>query len=622
SKPSSSGYSKPSLDQKAPSSSVPQPTAPSSSGYSKPTMGAGAGMPGSSKPSVNQDSTRSGSSGYSKPSIGGTAPSSAPAAQAPPPAAQTSSGYAKPSLGKETAPAASSTPTGGSATTSSGYAKPTLGGTSPQTQPSSGGYSKPPAAGQPATGYAKPSASPAASPQFSGGSKFDKEAVKAEQKKRSQESLGRYKSEQEKFKNPGATAADQHKNSPLYDKGKVYSGFDYNNHYQQRDGFYRGQGYAPPPYMYNSRPSFGMFDALFLYWMLDNVSNRNTAATAYHHQNDPGYQQWRREMDNTAKDNPDVKNKLAELDRQVKAMEGTPRDPSYLPKGVPANVALAPSVLASKNPEKPLLRVATGRPGGWYNRFGDMFKGHASDIDVQLVGTTGSLENLELLLNDKADMAIIQSDLLAFIEKKYPNKKLVSEQSVLYLEYAQLITHRDSGVKSVRDINPKKHTVLVGPKGSGTALTWEGLCIQDAKYKKIPIRNAEYFDALSEVERNPNAIAFFVGGLRSEFLQKAEEAAKASGNLRLAALDDPRFKNTRDVHGNQVYQFAEIPKNVYPSLQKGWLFTHAVETLAVQAVLVVRSQWTEKFGNEAMEALSRSVLETKPDLEKRMADAG
>ncbi len=135
-----------------------------------------------------------------------------------------------------------------------------------------------------------------------------------------------------------------------------------------------------------------------------------------------------------------------------------------------------------------------------------MLKNQAQNIDVQLKNTTGSIENLNLLANGEADIAIIQSDVLAFME---PGKKLISEQATLYVEYAQLLANRKSDIKSIRDLSPKKNFVFIGPKGSGTALTWQGLAEKNEFYKKIPVRYAEYSEALSEVERNPKRTDVF-----------------------------------------------------------------------------------------------------------------
>lgn len=347
------------------------------------------------------------------------------------------------------------------------------------------------------------------------------------------------------------------------------------------------------------------------------MSDRKVASMAYNHQNDPGFQQWREEVEKQAKDNTELKAKLAEMDKQIKSMEGTPKDPGYLPPGVPPEAALTAAAFTAKKSDKPLLRFGTGQTGGWYDKYGQLLKKDAVGLDLELKNTSGSIENLRLLANGEIDVAIIQSDALAFME---PGKKLVSEQATLYPEYAQLIANRKSGIKSIKDIDPRKNVVLVGPKGSGSALTWQALREQIGFYRKIPAKFADYSAALAEVERNPRALMFFVGGLKSDFLERAEQDAQKTGNLRLVELDDKRFADKRDSHGNTIYKIVDIPSNIYPSLQKGWIFSGSVDTLAVQAVLVLRTDWAQKNGPQAMDILSRAILQTRPEIE-RMVNA-
>ena len=283
------------------------------------------------------------SSGYSKPSV-------------TPPPTQHSSPYSKPSSAGSSA--------------GSGYSKP---GSKHQAEPSSGsGYSKPLSGNtdvgsenRTSSGYKKPSGTTASSTGFSGGSKFDKRTIQEQRKKTAQESLKAYQGEQSKFKEP-AYKVDQSKyeSNPLYQKGKVYSGFDYNTHYNDRNNYYKSQGYQPPPYVYNTAPSFGMFDTLFLFWMLDHLSNKSVAATAYNHSDDPGYKKWRQEAENLSKDNADLKTKLNELDKQVNSMAGTPKDPGYLPKDVPPDVASGSRCPCSKKTRKATIKIGYGS-GRW-----------------------------------------------------------------------------------------------------------------------------------------------------------------------------------------------------------------------------------------------------------------
>ena len=139
--------------------------------------------------------------------------------------------------------------------------------------------------------------------------------------------------------------------------------------------------------------------------------------------------------------------------------QGVQVNPAYLPEGVPPEIAVSAAALAAKSKKKPVLRLATGQQGGIYYEFGKLMKKAVEDLDVEVMVTAGSVENIDLLEAGKADAALVQSDVLA----KMPQKR--TEQAVLYNEAIQLIANRKSGIKSVKDIDAKKARHLCGPQG-------------------------------------------------------------------------------------------------------------------------------------------------------------
>jgi TRAP transporter TAXI family solute receptor len=510
------------------------------------------------------------------------------------------------------------------------YGKPSLGqgATTPYSKPSlehgtSGPYTKPSTtAKQSSDSYTKPktgTSGPATSPTFKGGSQFDRKMVQQVKQEKAKASLNSYREETGKFqKAAGSTPWESYKSSPVYQKVHNYGGFDYGSHYGRRDSFYRGMGWSAPGFAYGMAPHYGIWDTLFWFMILDRFRDRNYSAMAYNHANDPGYQAWRRDADNLAKNNSELKGKLDELDKQVAAMKGTPVDPNYLPKGVPAEVAVAANAIAEKPGERPTIRFATGPKDGNYQYFGELLKKKADKVDIQLRATAGSMENLRLISSGDIDMAIVQSDVLAMLGTKFPGRKLISEQSTLYEEVVQLIVNSSGSIKSIEDIDPRKSMVYIGPEGSGTSMTWEGLRQQQERYRKIPIKLAGYDVGEKEVERNPRAAMLFVGGLHSDILKHAEQVAEKTGKLKLAAVDDRSLIRKKDENGNNIYQFVDIPSNAYPALQKGWFWGHDVKTLAVQAVLVLRTDWVKKYGQEALDGLSLGVMDAKVDMRKRL----
>ncbi len=105
--------------------------------------------------------------------------------------------------------------------------------------------------------------------------------------------------------------------------------------------WYDRRGWSAPRYALGGRRSFGMWDALFLWYLLDTVNRPGHAAFFYNHQNEAGYREWREEAERRAADDPALRAKLAELDQQLAAQQGTTRDSGYLPPDVPPEAAVA-----------------------------------------------------------------------------------------------------------------------------------------------------------------------------------------------------------------------------------------------------------------------------------------
>ncbi|MCY4544866.1 MAG: hypothetical protein OXD39_06485, partial [Gemmatimonadetes bacterium] len=212
-----------------------------------------------------------------------------------------------------------------------------------------------------------------------------------------------------------------------------------------------------------------------------------------------------------------------------------------------------------------------------------------------------------------------QSDILNSYLRKNPAsaEQLVGLQSTLYTEYVQLIVNEDGGIASVSDLQPNTHIVYVGPRGSGTHRAWEGFVLQDPRYGEFNTRFASYDEALRQVAGDPNSVMLFVAGLNSELLKDADR--QYGGQLSMVAVDEHYFSTAVDQFGNTIYEVASIPHETYPELQEGWLFGYldsSVETLTVDAILILSKQWVDTYGSKPMtlfeDALWRSIDDIKP----------
>ncbi len=114
------------------------------------------------------------------------------------------------------------------------------------------------------------------------------------------------------------------------------------------------------------------------------------------------------------------------------------------------------------------IRLATGSEGGTYHAFGRAFSQNA-EIDIELVETAGSVENLELLRSGEVDFAVVQGDMAEMSaqglggESRFDDYAYVAS---LFPEYVQVLVPVQSGVAVLGDL--RGTSICVGPPGSGT----------------------------------------------------------------------------------------------------------------------------------------------------------
>ncbi len=118
-------------------------------------------------------------------------------------------------------------------------------------------------------------------------------------------------------------------------------------YYHRRAVFYGAYGFVPPVYIYNFRPSYGLWCATFLAFMLDRIALAHQyeySLMYYDHMNEPEFMEWRQEMNGLAAENADLREKLAALDARVSELEGTQRNAAYVPQEA-GDVALSPQAI-------------------------------------------------------------------------------------------------------------------------------------------------------------------------------------------------------------------------------------------------------------------------------------
>ncbi len=91
-----------------------------------------------------------------------------------------------------------------------------------------------------------------------------------------------------------------------------------------------------PAYVPTQR--FGIWDGLLLWGLLNSLNRPGRPEFFYSNQDDPGYREWRAQMDAAAAQDPSVRQKLNELDSKVAQLQGQPKTPGKLPPDLAGGV--------------------------------------------------------------------------------------------------------------------------------------------------------------------------------------------------------------------------------------------------------------------------------------------
>lgn len=231
--------------------------------------------------------------------------------------------------------------------------QPSPGASSGSSAPRYGNSATPPAA----SASADPVKSPARSP-------IQEKMNRNFSKQESAKAYEAYSAQQSKFQkgtgssykpgNSEQTTINSVRNQASYSSGS--------NWYSRRTVFYETNSWQPPVYVYRSYGSFGIWDAMMLWFMLDHISERQYAEMYYHHRDDPGMQQFRKEVDRLSAENAELKEKVKNLDESTMSLEqqGVKVNPAYVPSDA-AGIALAADYVdKAASPKK-----SSGFPWGW-----------------------------------------------------------------------------------------------------------------------------------------------------------------------------------------------------------------------------------------------------------------
>jgi hypothetical protein len=265
-----------------------------------------------------------------------------------------------------------------------------------------------------------------------------------------------------------------------------------------------------------------------------------------------------------------------------------------------------PTPTTTVPPEEVQLTILTGGAAGTYYPIGGAMakaiNDYAKGVKATAVTSGASVTNARKIGDKEAELALLQNDVAYYAYnglEMFKDKPVTNMRGIatLYPEVIQIVTLKETGIKTVYDLKGKK--VAVGAPGSGTAVD----ALQILKAAGIDESNTqiEYRD-FKEV----------ADGLKD----KTIDAGFIVAGVPTAAVSD--VAAVRDV------MIVEVPDDIYQKLTKDYKFyvqhtipagtykgqDEDVKTVAVLAMLVTREDMPEDVIYEVTKAIfeHRDVL--------------
>ncbi|MCS0605744.1 TAXI family TRAP transporter solute-binding subunit [Streptomyces sp. LP11] len=258
-----------------------------------------------------------------------------------------------------------------------------------------------------------------------------------------------------------------------------------------------------------------------------------------------------------------------------------------------------------ETPPSGTIVFSTGTTRGVYEEYGERLRTElAKDmpgLEVKLLSSAGSQENVERVATGKADFTIAAADAVdTYTLNHGSGAGRLRGVARLYDDYVHLIVRRGSDIKSVADLRHKR--VATGLPDSGVRL------IADRVLKAAGIDPHHGITPVSDgIDTGPARLQqgkidafFWSGGLPTKGLV----ALADKGAFTFVPIDgDLVTKLHGEGPGARYYRATNIPESAYPAVQRGT----QVPTIAVSNLLMTRTDVDPRL----TEWVTRTVIKSR-----------
>ncbi|MBD1381014.1 TAXI family TRAP transporter solute-binding subunit [Bacillus sp. IB182487] len=259
------------------------------------------------------------------------------------------------------------------------------------------------------------------------------------------------------------------------------------------------------------------------------------------------------------------------------------------------------------------LSLLTGGTGGTYYPLGGEIAnlwGNEANVSVTAQTSGASAENMQTLKDGDAEIAFSQTDIATYaVEGKemFEGKAVdnVSAVASLYPETIQIVTTKNSGIKSVEDLKGK--AVSIGAPGSGVninatqILEIHGMSVNDIKHQ-----NLSFDESTDGIQSGSIDAAFVTAGAPTA----AVDSLSVQEEVVIVPLADDKMKELQEAY--PYYANDKVPAGTYK-------IEEDVNTVAVNAMLVASNDLDEETVYNMTKALfekTDSISNAKGDFIK------
>lgn len=249
------------------------------------------------------------------------------------------------------------------------------------------------------------------------------------------------------------------------------------------------------------------------------------------------------------------------------------------------------------------LVIATGSEGGGYEKLGYEIAKSVStqvskskgkvELDIEVVNSTGSVENLEMFNDGDVQIAIVQGDSLSL----YPPSKSFKSKTA-HTEVVYWFLNKKNDIEDLSDLEGDTDKLVVIVEGSGAEVTWHNFAKEDTGYKVNVDKGTIYADDLYEAFEIVSEGIY--EGKTVAGLLYVTKSGKISPELRadfgkkvvIGEATDSDFNDAKDENGNSLYTTCEVDKKGAANFET--VTTFSPDTICMKAKVIYSDDFEDK----------------------------